>query len=398
MYNKILVICILSIALFSFTGGAQNHKIIEKEYSVIFPSNYKQNEKRYPLVVCYQNQATDSMFQQFSTNKQIIILQFEPNANATVNTEFVKQVILKVLHQFSIPNDKIYLLGVNQNINITARISGSMNYYFAATAYLTNNSKIYADLKDSLKSDSSVRPYYNDSVNYEVLDSIHEFFHQKYLWSNQVLQMSDDASRLDVAYQSNMRKWKISLSYGRWYFDNSAKAQEISLLNFPKSMGALDLSFSRLMNKHWSLNARLAVLIKKLEPASPDVIDIINGSNVDVEGGGVILMPISIGVDYHLLKKRLSPYVGISMGNVAATYKYVEALGNISDGINRNESKFKSNAPFIEFSTGITYRSSDIFHYGIDFGINKSKDYKNNIGGNRAFNGYKISLFFSILL
>ena len=39
--------------------------------------------------------------------------------------------------------------------------------------------------------------------------------------------------------------WQISLSYGQWYFNNSAKSNEETILDFPKNMGSWNLSFAR---------------------------------------------------------------------------------------------------------------------------------------------------------
>lgn len=191
--------------------------------------------------------------------------------------------------------------------------------------------------------------------------------------------------------------WQVSLNYGQFYFNNSAKSKETSILEFPKNMGVWNLSCARYLSEHLSVNANLGVLIKKIEPPRPDVFSVINGANINVEGGGIFLMPISVGMDYYFLKQRFRPFAGFSVGIVPAKYKYIEASGNISNGINRNEFEFNSNATFVELSSGFIYRSGKYVQLGLNCDYLQSKDFNENIGGYIAYNGFKISVIFSVV-
>lgn len=371
---------------------AQQNSIVYKKYSVIIPDGYQNTGKSYPLIVCYQNQTTDSLFQQYATRAQTIILQFDNKPDTTFTPDSLKSIIIKTIYEFSVASDKIYLLGVDQTIINTAKTKEALDYYFAATAYITSDPHTYTILNESLKLNNSVKLYYFNKIDYNVMNTLHELFLKNYSWSHQVNKIFEDVISLNIFNDTKIKNWRLSLSYGQWYFDNSTKSREITLLEFPKNMSSWNLSFAKFLSKHWSVKANLGLLIKKVVPPRPDFISLINGSNIDVEGGGIFLMPISIGIDFFFLKQRFRPYLGFSVGNVRGVYKYVEASGNLSNGINRNESKFISNAPFIELSTGFIYRTGKNIHFGLHYDYRKSKDFNKNIGGKNAYKGYNISL------
>lgn len=102
-------------------------------------------------------------------------------------------------------------------------------------------------------------------------------------------------------------------------------------------------------------------------------------------------------MDSYFLKKSFRPFAGFSVGIVPTMYKYVEAKGNISNGIIRNEIEFNSNAPFVEISTGFMYRTGKNIQMGLNADYNQSKEFNKNIGGYRAFSGFKLSVLFSVM-
>jgi hypothetical protein len=271
------------------------------------------------------------------------------------------------MYAFSVAKDKIYLLGVNENIDKTSEIHAAMDYYFAATAYITSNPNTYTLLGDNLKLNNSTKLYPVDSIDHHALSVAHQQFLKHYLWAFNMEKMSEDAIKLKVVtVQEDKHNWKLSLSYGQWHFDNSAKAREKAILDFPQKMGVWNLSCARFLSEHVSVNANLGVLLKKIEPPGLNIFSILAGDSVDIEGGGIFFMPMSIGMDYSFLKKRFRPYAGFGIGIVSARYKYVEGSGNISNGINRNERDFKSNAPFVELSAGFVYRPGKNVQWGLN--------------------------------
>ncbi|MDX1904534.1 MAG: hypothetical protein SFU27_10285, partial [Thermonemataceae bacterium] len=274
-------------------------------------------------------------------------------------------------------------------------------YYFAATAYITSNQHTYTLLKNSLKLYSSVELYYFYAIDHSAIDKVHKLFLQNYLWTFDVKKISEDAIKLNFDNPDDKKddksNWQLSLSYGRWYFDNSAISEKESFLEFPRNMGAWNLSCARFLSENLSVNVNLGMLIKTIKPPRPSVSSVFGGANVEVEGGGIFLVPISIGMDYFFTKQRFRPYGGFGFGIVPATYKYIEASGNLANGINRNEYKFKSNAPFAELSAGFMYNTGENFHLGLNFDYIQSKDFTENIGGYNTYNGFKIAVLFSFV-
>ena len=222
---------------------------------------------------------------------------------------------------------------------------------------------------------------------------------QNYEWEidKHKITEQEEKRELDSLLVHLKNNWQLSLSYGQWYFDNSAKSKEKSLIEFPKNMSAWNFSIARYLSEHLSVNANLGIIIKLAQPPRPDVFSIFNGAEVEIEGGGIILMPISVGMDYFFLKQRFRPYAGLSVGAVPARYKYVEASGNLSNGINKNERKFNNTAPFAELSSGFIYRTGKKVQLGLNCDYLQSKVFKENIGGYKAYNGFKISASYSVV-
>jgi outer membrane protein W len=190
--------------------------------------------------------------------------------------------------------------------------------------------------------------------------------------------------------------WQISLSYGQWFFLNSAKSNEENILDFIINMGAWNLSFSRYFSESISANINIGFHMKKIEP-KPDYSSILNGDDIEIEGGGLTFIPLSVGVDYFFIKQKFRPFLGIGIGSVSAKSKFVEGAGNINDGINKEELEFSSKAPFVEVSTGFVYRTGENVQLGLNCDYVHSKGFNENIGGYKSFTGLKISAVFSIV-
>jgi hypothetical protein len=399
MNRKQVVLILMIIGGIRNPIMAQSNHGVDIKYSVIKPDDYQPVGKSYPLIVCYQNQHTDSLFQHYARHTQSIMLQLDNTPGITWNPDSLKAVIQRTMYAFSVAKDKIYLLGVNENIDKTSEIHAAMDYYFAATAYITSNPNTYTLLGDNLKLNNSIKLYLVDSIDHHALSVAHQQFLKHYLWAFNMEKMSEDAIKLKVVtVQEEKHNWKLSLSYGQWHFDNSAKAREKAILDFPQKMGVWNLSFARILSEHISVNANWGVLFKKIEPPGLNIFSILAGDSVDIEGGGIFFMPMSIGMDYFFLKKRFRPYAGFRIGIVPARYKYIEGSGNISNGINRNERDFNSNAPFVELSAGFVYRPGKNVQWGLNGDYVRSKEFSENIGGFKAFNGFKVSVVFSVLL
>lgn len=385
-------------ANFSNIITAQQKNSVNDWYSLRIPDDYQNVGKSYPLIVSYRSQATDSLFQHYVKINQSIILQLEDTTNKPLEADSLKLVINKIVHNYASLKDRIYLIGIETNIKKTTEIQEALSYYFAATAYITTNPNTYILLKDTIKKNKHVRLYLFDAIDYNALDSVHNFLLEKYLLGLEVESISEDAVKLNFNQtKDKIDKNQLSLSYGQLNFDNSARSRKESFLKFPKTMGAWQLSYSRKFHKSLWANINLGILIKKIEPPRPDIFSIINGADVDVEGGGIVLLPVSVGMDYFFLKRRFRPYTGVNIGIIPARYKYVEAFGNLSNGINRNEYEFNSKAPFAELSTGFVYRTGSNTQFGLNFDYVKSRNFVDDIGGYKAYGGVKVSLLFSVV-
>jgi len=224
-------------------------------------------------------------------------------------------------------------------------------------------------------------------------------FAQDYEWEidKEKRREQEKIQELDSLRTHLKNNWQISLSFGQSYFNNSAKSKEVTQLEIPKSMNVWNLSFARYLSESLSVNVNLGILLKKIAPPRPDVYSIIGGEDLEIEGGGIFFMPVSIGVDYFFMKQRFRPYTGFSFGMVRANYKYIEAWGNISDGINVNENLLNDKRPFVELSAGFIYRSGKNVQLGLNGDYFKSKEFNENIGGYKSYNGFKISVVYAVV-
>lgn len=222
---------------------------------------------------------------------------------------------------------------------------------------------------------------------------------QNYEWEidKQKGKEQEKKRELDSLLVHLKNNWQLSISYGQFYFENSAKSKESSILEFPKNMNALNLSGTRYLSERLSVNANFGLLIKKIVPPRPDIFSVINGANIEIEGGGIVLLPISLGLDYFFLKQRFRPYAGFGVGAVLARNKYVEASGNLSNGINRDEYEFSSSATFVELSSGFIYRTGEKVQLGLNCDYLRSKGFSENIGGYKAYNGIKIAALLAVV-
>lgn len=396
--RKVVIVVFMISAIINNVCKAQQSTSSHIKYSVIMPNNYQSQGKSYPLIVCYKSQDTDSLLQKYATNKQSIVLQFESVNDTNLEADSLKAVIQKLIHEFSVAKDKIYLLGINENIYKTAELRDILNYYFAATAYITNSTQIYTLLKDGLKLNNSVKIYLFNVIDDSGLETANQLFLQNYSWTVALNKISEDAVKLNFENSDDKhQKYQLSFGYGTFNFFNFVKSGQGTLLEIPKTLNASEVSIAKYFSKSLSAKISLGILVKKIAPPRPDIFSVINGADIDVKGGGILLMPISIGMDYYFLKNRFRPYSGFSIGMVPAKYKYVEATGNLSNGINRNESEFNSNTSFVELSSGFTYRFGKNVQLGLSCDYVRSKEFDINFGAYNTLGGLKIATLFAIM-
>lgn len=202
---------------------------------------------------------------------------------------------------------------------------------------------------------------------------------------------------LDSLMVQLSENWQLSLSFGQYFFDNSIPSTEEALLEFPRNASVWNLSFSKYLSESIAINADFGIHLKKIKPSRPDLSLVLNGQDIEIDGGGVLFVPMSIGMDYFLMKQRFRPYLGLSLGRVSGRFTYVEGSGNINVGFNRDEFTVKSTQPFVEFSTGFIYRTAKNTQLGFSCDYTRSGQFSNVIGTYKEYNGLAISAVLAIL-
>jgi hypothetical protein len=119
MRNSLILTVI--ILCYSYSLIAQETIQYSEDYSIILPSDYPKEGKEYPLIVCYKNQSFDSLLQSFATKNQLIILQLNFPSDSAFESE-TKRIIINTRADYSIYRDKIFLIGINQNIRETVKL------------------------------------------------------------------------------------------------------------------------------------------------------------------------------------------------------------------------------------------------------------------------------------
>ncbi len=395
MNSKTILWLFWLLATFHISLSAQQNRLEHKKYSVVTPNNYNSEGKNHPLLVCFKHPATNSLLKTFAGHSQTIILELNSLNAHPFETNTIKAFIQKTRHEFRVEKDKIYLLAINQNIGKTAKLREELSYYFAASAYITDHPNSYSNLKDSLKLYNNVQLFLVNQINLEALDTANKLFKEHYLWSLDQQKIMNDAIKLNFEKpKAKNEKNQMAFGYGQWYFNPPAKSETQSLIEFPKNLAAWQLSYSRFLTPSLAANLNIGLLIKTIRP-NPDLASVLNGSPIDAEGGGLLLMPLSLGIDYYYLKGRFKPFTGIGVGVVPAQFRYIEASGDVASGIERNEKKFKSQAAFLELSAGFMYQTGENIAFGLNADYIQSTDFNKNIGGYNAFTGFKISVGFA---
>jgi hypothetical protein len=191
--------------------------------------------------------------------------------------------------------------------------------------------------------------------------------------------------------------WEISLSYGQWYFSNNSKSTEDELFFLSQSMGLWNLSIARYFSESIRANINVGLQMEKFEPEQINFSSILSGGNIEVEGGAVLYIPLSIGLDYLFLKERFRPYAGLRVGNVIARSKYITGSGNITTGIDQDEFEFSGNAPFYTVKSGFIYRTGKHVQLGLNIDYAISRSFEEKVGGYSRYHGFIVAGSFSIV-
>ncbi len=151
------------------------------------------------------------------------------------------------------------------------------------------------------------------------------------------------------------KRWEIGLSYGRWQFNNASKSDQDELFSFSGAMNVWQLTGSWHFSERMCADFAMGIHLKTNTP-DPDVVSILNGDDIELEGFGVLLFPVDFGLRYYFTKRRLRPFLGIGAGVLPANARYTVAEGNINTGISRTDFQTRERAVFGKIKAGFDYR------------------------------------------
>lgn len=202
---------------------------------------------------------------------------------------------------------------------------------------------------------------------------------------------------LDSTLVHLKNRWEIGLTYGRWYFSENAKSNTEELFTLPGSMNLWQLTGSWHFSEKLSADISIGFQLTRDAP-SPSINDILNGNNVEIEGGGGIFLPLDLGLKYYFTPKRFRPLVGFGVGSVSANFQYTLAEGNISNGFSRTDDQLNDRARFGKFFTGFDYRLGKGSSFNLNLLYYSSGAFKEPIGGYLRYQGFMVNTGFSIIL
>jgi hypothetical protein len=191
--------------------------------------------------------------------------------------------------------------------------------------------------------------------------------------------------------------WEISLRYGQWFFNNNSKSTEDELFFLSRSMGLWNLSIARYFTESIRININAGIQMERFEPEQINFSSILSGGNIEVEGGAVLFIPLSFGLDYFFLKERFRPYAGLRVGNVVARSKYITGSGNMTSGIDQDEYEFGSNAPMYKVKSGFIYRTGKHVQLGANIDYANSRSFEEKVGGYSRYHGFIVAGSFSFI-
>lgn len=190
--------------------------------------------------------------------------------------------------------------------------------------------------------------------------------------------------------------WQVSVQYGLSILSNPAPFGENGTLKFPGVNNSWKLSVMHFPSESFSLEAKFAFEYDRLAP-DIDRQSILNGATLDAEGGALSLIPISLEANYYIKRKRFRPYLGIGIGFLRVNSILINATGTISSGIDQEETRYSSSAPFLAVATGFYYRSTQRVQLGLHLNSYRSGPFSESIAGFDNYQGVQVNGSLSLL-
>ena len=190
--------------------------------------------------------------------------------------------------------------------------------------------------------------------------------------------------------QDNTR-WELKLGFGSFMLLPSAKStNENEPFFLPNGIGTWQLDITKHFRNKLAANLNFGIQIKKDVPPTPNIISVILGEELNIEGSGGGFIPLKSSILYYLAKGNLQPYLGAGIGMLVAKSQYTEVHGNRFDGITRTDFSYKDVVPLFGFSGGLGYRTGKLVQVALKADYSISAMFDDPIGGYIRYNGFTI--------
>lgn len=234
------------------------------------------------------------------------------------------------------------------------------------------------------------------SLFFILMFSLTDLIAQQQEWEIDKIEKRAQAKKqiLDSSLVHLENKWSIKVAHGRWFF-TQPRIDEPA--RFPKSMGVWQITGAWHFKERWLAELAVGIQLKRDIPTRPNIGAILSGSNINIEGSGGAIMPISVGLKYYFTEKRFRPLIGISSGVAPVTFRSIFAEGNITDGIERTEDERNNRTLFGNINMGFDYRLSEKFGFSMNAAYHFSPTFSEPIGGYSKFEGLLINTGITII-
>ncbi len=152
------------------------------------------------------------------------------------------------------------------------------------------------------------------------------------------------------------------------------------------------------MSERLGLELSVGIQIDRNEAPAPDIISVINGGDIELEGSGAFLFPVELGLNYYFTEQRLRPFVGARVGTLVASARYIVAEGSLNNGISRTDFETTGRVGVAGLRTGIDYRLGQHVNATIQVSYQVSGPFAEPIGGYLNYQGLSLGGGLSIVL
>lgn len=192
-------------------------------------------------------------------------------------------------------------------------------------------------------------------------------------------------------------RWEIKLALGKWFFTNGAKSNEEDLFFLPARLNLWQLIGTWHFSERLFVDLSVGFQLKRDVPAAPNILSVLYGEDISVEGSGVVFIPVGLGLRYYLTKGQFRPLLGIGSGAVLIRSQYILAEGNLVNGITRTDFLSNDRSRFGSVIAGFDYRWGGHSNLSVNLSYYTSGDFTEPVGGYSRYESVVINVGFSII-